>query len=156
MKSSIACFNYYLLDKMKMIKRIVYSILLGVGIFLPIWTNFSHAASNCSGIKLNTDVPFIGNCIYFGKTEGTGDNKKISQLDAFPYLISGLMKIVMTAILVISFVLIVVAGVMISASGISPNAYKTGMKLIEKVAIGIALLGASGVILKIINPNFFV
>jgi hypothetical protein len=29
------------------------------------------------------------------------------------------------------------------------------MDIIEKVAVGMALLGASGVILKLINPNFF-
>lgn len=66
------------------------------------------------------------------------------------------MKIIMTAILVISFVLIVVAGVMVSASGMDPKMYSKGMGMIKKVATGIALLGASGVILKIINPNFFV
>jgi len=30
-----------------------------------------------------------------------------------------------------------------------------GKKMIIKVVIGIALLGASGVILRLINPNFF-
>ena len=33
--------------------------------------------------------------------------------------------------------------------------YTKGMDIIQKVAVGMALLGASGVILKLINPNFF-
>lgn len=117
---------------------------------IPSWTKSEKYCAN--GIKLNTDVPFIGDCIHFWKTSGN----QIGQLDAFPYLMGGLMKIVMTAILVISFVLIVVAGVMVSASGMDPKMYSKGMGMIRKVATGIALLGASGVILKIINPNFFV
>lgn len=117
---------------------------------IPIWNKPEKYCAN--GIKLNTDVPFIGDCIHFWKTSGN----QIGQLDAFPYLMGGLMKIIMTAILVISFVLIVVAGVMVSASGMDPKMYSKGMGMIKKVATGIALLGASGVILKIINPNFFV
>jgi hypothetical protein len=117
---------------------------------IPTWDKPEKYCAN--GIKLNTDVPFIGDCIHFWKTSGN----QIGQLDAFPYLMGGLMKIIMTAILVISFVLIVVAGVMVSASGMDPKMYSKGMGMIKKVATGIALLGASGVILKIINPNFFV
>ena len=59
-------------------------------------------------------------------------------------------KILVTVILIISFVLIVVGGIMISIGKASE-----GKKMITNVIVGIALLGASGVILRLINPNFF-
>jgi hypothetical protein len=52
--------------------------------------------------------------------------------------------------LIVSFLLIVIGGIMISTG--NP---KWGKDMIMKVIIGIALLGASGVILRLINPNFF-
>jgi len=52
--------------------------------------------------------------------------------------------------LIVSFVLIIVGGIMIATG--NPSG---GKKMIMKVVVGIALLGASGVILRLINPNFF-
>lgn len=133
-------------------------------------------ASVCCGIELNTKVPFIGNCIEFSKkcsdtspcsqgytcTNGkckltTVDPNKtsVSEEEAFPTLMGGLTKILVTVILLIGFMGILIGGIMISASwGNDSNAWK-GKELIGKVIIALALLGASGVILKLINPNFF-
>lgn len=101
----------------------------------------------CCGIELNTNVPFIGNCI---EDESSNDPTAIKTDEAFPVLMSSLTKILVTVILIVSFILIIVWGIMI-ASG-NPS---WGKKMIIKVVVGIALLGASGVILRLINPNFF-
>lgn len=91
------------------------------------------------GVQLNTDVPFVGKCINKTDTDS-----------AFPQLVGGLSKMVVTAILIVSFVMIIVGGVMRTTGNASE-----GKKLITKVAIGLAILGASGAILRLINPNFF-
>ena len=113
----------------------------------------------CCGIELNTDVPFIGNCIEFGKkwepAKAMGNETTVSQEEAFPKLMWWLMKILITIIILAGFVWILAWGVMISASGWSDESAGKGKKLIGRVIIAIAILGASGVILRLINPNFF-
>lgn len=106
------------------------------------------------GIKLNTNVPFIGNCISYS-SDGSAwwDGLVVTIANAFPALMGGLSKIVVTLILITSFVTLVIAGVSIS-TGDAIGVGK-GMDLIWKVVTGIALLWASGVILHLINPNFF-
>lgn len=112
---------------------------------------------NC-GIKLNTNVPFIGRCIMYGDTNETndpsyvsGDSIVVNSLNAFPVLMGGLIKILMSVILLLCFGSLIVAGVMMTI----PGYYDTGKWLIKKVVVAIALLGASGTILYLINPNFF-
>lgn len=104
----------------------------------------------CCGVELNTSVPFIGKCIESESSYQSSDEKSVTWETAFPVLMSSLTKILVTAILIISFVLIVLGGVMIATG--NPSG---GKKMIIKVVIGIALLWASGVILRLINPNFF-
>ncbi|MFA7718146.1 MAG: pilin [Candidatus Absconditabacterales bacterium] len=104
----------------------------------------------CCGIKLNTKIPFIGNCI-----ENTTQGGTMDEGSAFPILITALMKILITAILIVSFILIIIGGVMIATGGASPENVTTGKKMIKNVIIGLAILGAIGVILRLINPNFF-
>lgn len=85
---------------------------------------------NCvadGGVKLNTDVPFVGKCI-----------NKTDTSNAFPALIGGLSKMVVTVILIVSFMFVIIGGVQ-RASG-NP---KEGKAKITKVAIGLAILGAS-------------
>lgn len=53
------------------------------------------------------------------------------------------MKLIMTVILVISLLMIVAAGVMMTTGGYEKGNYSKGLEMIKKVAIGIALLGAS-------------
>lgn len=140
------CFNFPK-KSMKKIKNLIFLccvFLMGLG------SAFATGNAICKGIKLNTKVPFIGNCI------GTTTNATTTQLNAFPHLMGGLMKLVMVIILVMSLLMIVVAGVMMTTGGFEKSNYSKGMDLIKKVAYGLALLGASGVILKLINPNFFV
>lgn len=105
----------------------------------------------CCGVKLNTNVPFIGNCL----EQDTSDPSAVSPERAFPVLMSSLTKILVTVILIVSFVLIVVWGIMIASAWANQSRASEWRKLIMKVVVGIALLGASGVILRLINPNFF-
>jgi len=105
----------------------------------------------CCGIELNTNVPFIGKCIEDGSVENLSpDETKVTSSTAFPVLMWSLTKILVTIILIVSFVLIIIGGIMIATG--DPG---WGKKMIMKVVVGIALLGASGVILRLINPNFF-
>lgn len=66
------------------------------------------------------------------------------------------MKLIMTIIMVMAILMIVAAGVMMTTGGYDKGNYSKGLEILKKVAVGMALLGASGVILKLINPNFFV
>lgn len=100
--------------------------------------------SVCCGIELNTKVPFIGNCIEDKNYGG------IWAEQAFPTLMWALTQILVTVILILSFVLILIWGIMIATGNASG-----GKKMIMKVVVGLALLWASGVILRLINPNFF-
>ncbi|MCX6822457.1 MAG: hypothetical protein NTX91_00470 [candidate division SR1 bacterium] len=101
----------------------------------------------CCGTKLSTSIPFIGDCL---ESSSQDPASKINETTAFPVLITALVKIVISVILVASFILIIVAGVMWSTGDA-----KGGKDMIVKVAIGLAILGASGVILRLVNPNFF-
>ena len=111
----------------------------------------------CCGIELNTKVPFIGNCIEFGKKDISDSENEISatQEEAFPKLMGWLMRILVTIIMLWSFVAILAGGVMISAAWPDEQRATKGKKLIIDVVIALAILGASGVILRLINPNFF-
>ncbi len=51
--------------------------------------------------------------------------------------------------------MILAGGVMIASAGDNSGRAGEGKKLIVGVIIGFAVLGASGVILRLINPNFF-
>lgn len=106
----------------------------------------------CCGVKLNTNVPFVGDCI---ENKDENPNSNVTEENAFPVLMSSLTKMLVTIILIVSFVLIVVWGIMIASAWANQSNASAGKKLIMKVVIGIALLGASGVILRLINPNFF-
>jgi len=104
----------------------------------------------CCGVELNTSVPFIGKCIEDVKTNQWSDETSVTWATAFPTLMGSLTKMLVTLILITSFVLIIIGGIMIATW--NPSGWK---KMIMNVVIGIALLGASGVILRLINPNFF-
>jgi hypothetical protein len=66
-----------------------------------------------------------------------------------------LMNIVMTAALIVGFLMIVFAGVMMTTTGVSAKNYEKGIGMIKNVGVILALIGLSGVILKLINPTFF-
>lgn len=99
------------------------------------------------GIPLNTSIPFIGNCL--NKTDANDPNSSAAAT-AFPTIMSAATRILITVIMIVSFIMIIVWGIQ-WASG---NAGE-GKKMITKVAIWFALLGMMWVILRLINPNFF-
>ena len=97
----------------------------------------------CCGIKLNTNFPIIWNCIEINGAETNPTN-------AFPYMVWVLTKIVISVILVVCFIFVIWAGILRSADKPDP-----AKKMLKRVAITILLLWFSGVILKLVNPNFF-
>jgi hypothetical protein len=76
-------------------------------------------------------------------------------LTAFPVLMWWLSKIVVSLILITSFMTLIYAWVLMTTWWYDQSNYSKGIELIEKVIRWIALLWASGVILHLINPNFF-
>ncbi len=111
----------------------------------------------CEWILLSTNVPFIGQCIVYRKMDEPQPEAwlVVDETNAFPILMWGLSKILVSAILLSSFLWLLVAGVMISASGSSEDWAKHWRKIIGNIISALAILGVSGVILRLINPNFF-
>jgi hypothetical protein len=70
-------------------------------------------------------------------------------------LIWALIRIVTSAMLLVGFIMIIVAGIMMTIDGASSGNFKKGKDLILKIWTIIALVGLSGVILNLINPTFF-
>ena len=104
-------------------------------------------------IKLNTDVPFIGKCIHTNKAT---NKDAVTPVNAFPKLMWALMNLLMTVILIMSLLMIVYSWVLMTTWWYSTNNYSKGIWMLWHVAQWMALLWASWVILKVINPNFFV
>ena len=104
-------------------------------------------------IKLNTDVPFIGKCIH---TNEKTSKDAVTPVNAFPKLMWALMNLLMTVILIMSLLMIVYSWVLMTTGWYSTNNYTKGLWMLSQVAKWMALLWASWVILKVINPNFFV
>jgi hypothetical protein len=67
----------------------------------------------------------------------------------------GMIRLVMTIIYIVWFLGILVGWFMIAASGADPSLKEKGKSLIIMIIWWLILLGASGVILNLINPNFF-
>ncbi len=112
----------------------------------------------CEWILLNTNVPFIGQCIVFRKK--TDPEQPIAGLvvdenTAFPVLTSALGKIMVSLILLSCFWGLMIWWVMISASWKTEEWAKTWKKIIGNVMSALALLGMTWTILYIINPSFF-
>lgn len=101
----------------------------------------------CCGVKLNTDVPFVGRCITLNSQDSTSE---ITEQNAFPTLVAWLTKLLMTVILIVCFLVLIVAWVLWTTWDA-----KKWKDLIKWVAIALALLWASWVILRLVNPNFF-
>jgi len=100
------------------------------------------SASAC--IKLNTNIPWIGNQVCPWSASST-----------FSSLLWSLMKLLVNITIAVAFIAIIAAGVMLTTGWISQSTAWKWKELIKKVVLGIALLGLSGVILHTINPNFF-
>lgn len=109
-------------------------------------------------IRLNTNVPFIWNCIMTKKWEGwsrVNETTTVSQETAFPYLISVLTKFLVWIIVLVAFSFIIVWGMKMTMEWASPWQYKSWKDMIIKAAVAIALLWMSWIILNAINPNIF-
>lgn len=110
---------------------------------------------SCCGIDLNTDVPFIGNCIEFGAYNwkfGKADGKLyVNPLNAFPILIWSLSKIMVTVILMLSFISLIAAWVMMT----NTSSFSKWKSLLQAVIIWLVVLWTVWIILKLINPNVF-
>ena len=111
----------------------------------------------CKWISLNTNMPFVGNCIqtYESKSNKNWD-RVVTPINAFPVLIWSLMNLLMTIILIMSLLMIVRSWVLMTMGWMDAGKYTKWVQLLTRVVKGMALLGASWVILKVINPNFFV
>jgi len=118
------------------------------------WSPDRCACKAIGGVSLNTNVPFVGNCIAL-RGSSSWNTTVVDPTTAFPVLVAGLTRIVMTIILIFCFMAIIVWGILMSMGGYDPDRYKEGKTLIKRVVMALALLGASGVILRLINPNFF-
>lgn len=114
----------------------------------------------CCGIQLNTVVPFIWDCIemtsqndvWAGSSENTS---AVNQLNAFPFLMMGLSKILVTVILIFSFLIVIASWLMMTTWVYDESNYKTWMDRIKKVVVALILLWSSWLILRLINPSFF-
>lgn len=102
-------------------------------------------STNC--IKLNTDVPYV--------TDGNRCIPKTESWKIFPMLMWWLSKFIVNAILIVSFIMLVVWWMLMTVSWFSSWSYNKWKELILKVVVGIILLWTSSLILYIINPNFF-
>ena len=125
----------------------IFALLLGF--WWLIWTTVS-AEWECNWIKLNTNFPVVWNCISFSDWE-EGTNPK----NVFPKMIWGLTKVIMSLVLVWCFIWVIVAWIMRAADNPWTRKSWWAKWLLARIAITMLLLWFSGVILRLINPNFF-
>jgi hypothetical protein len=104
-------------------------------------------------------LPFIGDCIEMTTSNNIAGERdgsiSINQLNAFPYLIQWIAKILVTLIMIFSIIIVIVAWLMMTTSVASESNYKKWLDMLQKVLVALILLGTSWLILKLINPNFF-
>ena len=138
---------------MKVLKYIWLCLSIFVFGFLSLFVFAEgETKTECKGIKLNTNVPFVWNCIEVNDSTSTTST---TPLNAFPKLMWSMMNLLMTVIMVMSLLLIVYAWVLMTMEWAPLKITQKWMDIITKVATWLALLWASWVILKVINPNFF-
>ncbi len=111
--------------------------------------NWTASEGKCDWIQLNTNVPFIGDCL------GDWDEESTNENNAFPRLIWWMSKILVAFIIITSLIFLIAWGVLITMSWADQWSYSKWKDLIIRVFVGIFLLWASWVILYMINPNFF-
>lgn len=108
--------------------------------------NNSEVSCSCKlkwWILLNTDFPFIGRCIDKAGNGGDGKSSLIG-------ISSALTNIFMTLILTWGFAMIIRGWAQIAMGNM-----KDGRQKIINVIIAFAALGSLGILLRLINPNFF-
>lgn len=91
------------------------------------------------GIVLNTSIPFLWRCI-----------SKTSDGSTLLWISNAITQIFMTLIITWGFAMVIRWGVQIAM-----GQTKEGKQKIINVVIAFAVLGSLGIILRMINPNFF-
>lgn len=127
------------------------------------WTiaNESHtkcicdSSNKCCWIKLNTVVPFIWDCIELNTDSHRWDTTAVTSITAFPLLMQWLMKILMSAIMVFSFLMVIIAWLMMTSWAFSNSSFSKWKTILKNVIISLILLWCSWLILSLINPSFF-
>lgn len=115
--------------------------------------DFDYCECKCNWwVTLNTDIPFIGRCIEKNPS-ATPDNP--TAWNAFVFLLSWLMQVVLSAVIIIWFLAILIWWFMIASAWVKSDLMWKGKDLIIKVIAWLILVGLSGVILRLINPSFF-
>ena len=109
----------------------------------------------CCWIKLNTVVPFIWDCIELDTDSSRSDTISVNSVTAFPILMQWLMKIVMSVIMVFSFIMLIVAWLMMTAWAFKNTSFDKWKTILKNVIISLILLWCSWLILSLINPSFF-
>ena len=119
------------------------------------WSNDCDPESECCGIQLNTVVPFIWDCIEMNPSSNGWDTTGVTSVTAFPILIQWLMKILMSAIMVFSFLMVIVAWLLMTTWAFSGWNFKKWINILKNVIVSLILLWCSWLILSLINPSFF-
>ena len=133
----------------KIIKSLLWICILTSMLFTPfVEVKAQQTVVECNWIKLNTNFPIIWNCIPY-----KGDS--VNPTNVFPTMMGILTKIIISAILVVCFITIIIAWIMRAWAWEDASQVTKAKKLLDRVAITVLLLWFSGVILKLINPNFF-
>jgi len=109
----------------------------------------------CCWVQLNNVIPFIWDCIEMNAESNRDNTTNVNSVTAFPILMQWLMKILMSVIMIFSFLMIIVAWLMIVSWAFGWNWFATGKKIIKNVIISLILLWCSWLILSLINPSFF-
>lgn len=109
----------------------------------------------CCWIQLNTVVPFIWDCIELDTNSSRWDTTSVNSVTAFPVLMQWLMKLLMSAIMVFSFLMVIVAWLMMTTWAFSNSSFTKWKTILKNVIISLILLWCSWLILSLINPSFF-
>ena len=110
----------------------------------------------CCGVQLNTVVPFIWDCIELDADSSRGDTTSVNSMTAFPILMQWLMKILMSVIMVFSFIMVIVSWLMMTTWAFwKSSGFDKWKTILKNVIISFILLWCSWLILSLINPSFF-
>ena len=113
------------------------------------------SSKKCCWIQLNTVVPFIWDCIEMNTDSSRWDTTSVTSATAFPVLVQWLMKILMSAIMVFSFLMVIVAWLMMTTWAFSWWNFTKWKTILKNVIISLILLWCSWLILSLVNPSFF-
>ena len=126
-----------------------------------IWNTWSckcvcDSSNRCCWIQLNTVVPFIWDCIELDTNSNNENTTSVNSMTAFPVLMQWLMKIMMSVIMVFSFIMVIVSWLMMTVWAMpKSSSFDKWKNIFKNVLISLILLWCSWLILSLINPSFF-